>query len=122
MFIYESEKDIFEKNQTHYWLTQGDSCGIISTPKDSEGNIISPSLISFVKFKLFDPCTKKVVYEKIMGLYDTNKYLLNFLSSESKDVAVGKYNYEIEYSLTDGGVNTPNQWKFDIMPQAVSEE
>ena len=119
MFVYEVEKDYFDKNQTHYWLTQGDSCGIISTPKDSEGNIIDPSQISFVKFKLIEPCTNKIVFEKAMGLYSTNKYLLTLLSSESSELEVGKYNYEIEYTLSDGGVNTPNQWKFEIKPQGV---
>ena len=121
MFIYEKETDRYEKVQTHYWLTQGDSCGIVSTPKDSEGNIISPSQISLVKFKLVDPCTSKVIYEKQMGIYSTNKYLLNILSSESTEFPVGKYFYEIEYTLADGGVNTPNQWKFEIIPQGLEE-
>ena len=121
MFVYEIEKDLFDKNQTHYWLTQGDSCGIISTPKDTEGNVIEPSRISLVKFKLVEPCTNKIIFEKEMTPYDTDKYLFNFLSSESRDIELGKYNYEVEYTLVDGGVNTPNQWKFDIIPQGVTE-
>jgi hypothetical protein len=121
MFHYEVEKDFFDKNQTHYWLTQGDSCAIISTPKDSEGNIISPSQISLVKFKIVEECSNKILFEKQMPLYSTNKYMFSFLPSESAELEIGRYNYEIEYTLSDGGVNTPNQWKFEIIPQGVTE-
>ena len=119
MFISKVEEDRYGKSQTHYWLTQGDSCGIISTPKDSEGNIISPSLISGVKFKIVSPCSNSIVFEKEMTVYDSTKYLFSLLSTECAQIDVGKYNYEIEYTLLDGGVNTPNQWKFEITPQGV---
>ena len=54
-----------------------------------------------------------------MPLYDNNKYMLNFMPDESATLEVGRYNYEIEYTLFDGGVNTPNQWRFDIIAQGV---
>ena len=119
MFIYENETDRYDKPQTHYWLTQGDSCGIIATPKDEDGNIILPSLISKVKFKLVECCSSRIIFQKDMPLYDHNKYMLNFLSTESADIPVGRYNYEIEYTMVDGGAYTPNQWKFEITPQGV---
>lgn len=119
MFIHKTEKDFFGNNQTHYWLTQGDSCAIISTPKDSSGTVVDPSLINFVKFKILNSDTKKIVYAKTMGVYSTNKYMLNFTSTESAAIPVGRYDYEIEYTLEDGGVNTVHQWKWDIIPQGV---
>lgn len=119
MFIYKVEEDRYGKSQTHYWLTQGDSCGIISTPKDDTGTTVLPSLITEVKFKISDPCCNKILFEKVMPLYDNNKYILNLLPSESANLEVGKYNYEIEYTLVDGGINTPNQWRFDIIQQGT---
>lgn len=119
MFIYETEEDRYGKNQVHYRLTQGDTCGIISTPKDEEGNIVDPALIAGVKFKLYkNDETRECVFEKGMTVYDTNKYLFKMTSAENK-LPLGRYKYEIEYTFADGDVNTPNQFYFDIIEQAV---
>jgi len=119
MFIYEQEEDKYGKPQVHYWLTQGDTCGIISTPKDEEGNIVDPSLIGEVKFKLYrNDSTRECIFEKTMTRYETNKYLFKLLSVENT-FDLGKYKYEIEYTFLDGDVNTPNQWYFEIIEQAV---
>lgn len=119
MFIYETEEDKYGKQQVHYWLTQGDTCGIISTPKNDDGTIVDPALIDVVKFKLYkNDSSKECIFQKEMGLYDTNKYLFKMTSSENV-FDLGKYKYEIEYTFIDGDVNTPNQWYFEIIEQAV---
>lgn len=119
MFIYQTEEDKYGKSQVHYWLTQGDTCGIISTPKNEDGTIVDPALISVVKFKLYkNDNTRECVFQKNMTITQTNKYLFKFLSSENT-LPLGKYKYEIEYTFDDGDVNTPNQWYFEIIEQAV---
>lgn len=118
MFIKKQEKDKLGKNQVRFYVTQGDTCGIISTPKDKDGNVVDPALISIVKFKLYeDDDARTTIFEKELNLYDTNKYIFKLLSEENT-FDVGRYKYEIEYTFIDGDVNTPNQWYFEVTEQA----
>ena len=123
MFLNITEKDKYGINQKHYTLTQGDSCAIVSTPKDSEGEIVSVELISKCMFRIMDEecLLYKIIFEKEMTLYDTYKFIFNFLKAESELIPVGKHFYEIEYAFVDGGLNTTNLWKFDIIKQGIEE-
>jgi hypothetical protein len=120
MFIHKIEQDKYGKSQTHYWLTQGDSCGILSTPKDSSGNQVDLALIASCKFKLYDIDTLEVKYEKEMTAYNATQYLFK-MRSEENVFDLGKYKYEIEYTFVDGDVNTTNQWYFEIIEQSIGE-
>lgn len=119
MFTHNVESDKYGKKQVRYFLTQGDSCGIISTPKDSQGQAIDVSLIYKVLFKIYNnDDTHTCIFHKEMTLYDDTKYLFRLTSAENT-FALGRYKYEIEYTFTDGSVNTPNQWYFEITEQAI---
>lgn len=121
MFAHENEIDRFGKTQTRYWLTQGDSFGIIARPIDAEGNVVDSSLIQKVMFKLVRPEDHIIIFQKAFESYNEGKFILRGLSSETSDIPVRQYNYEIEYTFTDGSVNTPNQWRFCIIPQGKEE-
>lgn len=118
MFVAKVEKDKYGLNQTHFYLTQGDSCGIISTPRNEDGSLTPKSYISGCKFKLMDE-EYNILFQKDLSEYSDGKYLLRLTEDETKGFEVGGYLYEIEYTLFDGGINTPNQWKWDITPQGV---
>lgn len=115
MFIHTIETDEYGKDQTKYWLTQGDSCGILSKPIDEDGSLIPYTDIAKCLFKIM---TKKfvIIFEKEMTLQN-DKYLFYFTPEESATLDIGTYRYEIEYTLTGGGVNTTNSYFFNIIEQ-----
>lgn len=121
MFIFEKEEDMFGKPQVHYWLTQGDSCSIQSTPYDDKGEIVDPTLIAAVKFKIYNTKTRIIVFEKQMTVFDSNSYLLEMTAEESAAIPLGDYRYEIEYTFTGGAVQTPNQYDFTITEQGIEQ-
>lgn len=118
MFANKVEVDDFGKNQKRYFLTQGDSCSIISVPKDDEGRTVDFTLISQCKFKIMDKKTFYIEFEKVMPLeQNVGGYIFNFLATESVALKPAVHRYEIEYTLEDGGVNTTNSYFFEILPQ-----
>ena len=116
MFKAIKELDKFKNYQTHYYLTQGDSCVITSTPMRN-GEIVK-SGIEECKFKFADSS-----YEQIFSIVMTpdtsgnGTYVAKITTSYTHNRAPGQYFYEIEYKMTDGSIQTPNSWKFDILPQ-----
>ena len=121
MFRSVKTQDSYGNKQTHYYLTQGDSCKITSTPyKDG---VVLTSGISNCYFKL---ATLNYVaikdFEKIKMEKSTQGdfYELKLSGAQTEKLEPGQYRYEIEYELTDG-VATTNAWKFDILPQIKSQ-
>ena len=118
MFKAVIEQDGYGNKQTHYYLTQGDSCKINSTPYQN-GEVITTGISQCV-FKLATSNYISVEgFEEVSMTkqIDGNAYELIFASGLSEKLAPGQYLYEIEYKLNDGGVATPHSWKFDILPQ-----
>ena len=117
MFKAEKETDKFGNVQTHYYLTQGDSCTITSTPYKN-GEMVDVSEITGCKFKLATLEYKKE-FEKELSL-SGDHFVLKLTHEDTKNLLVNQHLYEIEYTMTDGDVQTPHSWKFDILNQ-ISE-
>ena len=114
MFKSVKETDKYGNEQTHYYLTQGDSCTITSTPY-KDGEMVDVSEVSECKFKL-----ASLDYNKEFGkdLYlSGDHFVLKLTHEDTKDWAVGQHIYEIEYLMKDDDVQTPHSWKFDIVNQ-----
>ena len=111
MFKSVKEQDSYKNTQTHYYLTQGDSCTITATPyKNGE---LTP--VDGCKFKLATSDYKSV-FEKDMVSGENNSWILTLSSDESALLNAGSYIYEIEYSIGND-YYTPHSWKFDIIKQ-----
>ena len=57
-------------------------------------------------------------FRKEMQLED-DKFVLRLTSEETSKFTIDTHLYEIEYTLVGGAINTPNQWKFDILDQII---
>lgn len=120
MFRSVIEEDKYGNSQVKFYLTQGDSCGILSKPKDESGEAVDPLLIRRVTFKFMDS-SYNVLFQKNLSLQENGVYLLRLLPEETSNFSVGDSKYEIEYELNDGGINTTNSWKFIIVQQGVEQ-
>ena len=114
MFKSTTETDKYGNSQKHYYLTQGDSCTITSTPYKN-GEIVNVSEIQKCLFKL---ATSEYVreFEKELSL-SGDHFVLKLTHDDTKDWDVTQHLYEIEYTMKDGDVQTPHSWKFDIVNQ-----
>lgn len=110
------ETDKLEFNQAHFYLTQGDSATIYSYPK-KDGELIDFELIEKCLFKLSNSDYKEIFTKELIK--DTDKFILELTHEDTTSIPVDTYIYEIEYTFVDGTVNTPNQWKFDILEQII---
>ena len=120
MFKAIKEIDEFNQEQTHYYLTQGDSCKITSTPK-IDGVIVPISKINKCVFKIANLSRKLVKEIELQPNTESNFYVLSITSDISETLLPTQYVYEIEYKMLDGDVHTPNAWKFDILKQITAE-
>ena len=111
MFKSTKEQDGYKNTQTHYYLTKGDSCTITATPYRNGTSVASS--VSQCMFKLGNSAYK--LEKEIEMTKSGESFVLNLTSAISATLAVGQYNYEIEYTMTDGSVQTPHAWKFDII-------
>lgn len=116
MFKWEETTDSYGQEQTEYWLTQGDSCAIFYTP-NSAGEPISDDLISKIVFKIGDSDYNLIFEKELEFQEEQGKYLLLLTSEETSQLAVDSYKYEIEYTFTDGDVQTTNQSNWHITQQ-----
>lgn len=116
MFKAVVEKDKYGRNQTRYYLTQGDSCVIYATPY-KDGQSLPLDQVEKCIFKLSDSDYKQE-FTKELSVFDGH-FRLALTSEETKNFAVDTHIYEFEYTLVGGAVQTPNQWKFDIVDQIV---
>lgn len=116
MFKSVKETDKYERAQTRYYLTQGDSATIRSTPY-KDGEKLSVANVEKCIFKLSDSDYNEE-FRKEMVL-EGDKFVLRLTSDETGKFSIDTHIYEIEYTLVGGTVNTPNQWKFDIIDQIV---
>lgn len=110
------ENDKYGKSQTRYYLTQGDSCTIYTTPY-KDGERLSVDLVIKCVFKLSNDEYKQE-FEKELEL-DGDKFVLKLTHEETSGFDIATHIYEIEYTLAGGEVQTPHQWKFDIINQIV---
>lgn len=120
MFKSVKEQDSLGNKQTHYYLTQGDTCKITSTPY-KDGEVLTTGVSQCV-FKLATPNYIAVKnFEEVAMTKVGNTYELNISDTQSASLTPGQYLYEIEYKMTDNSVATPHSWKFDILPQIKKE-
>ena len=118
MFKAIKEIDEFNQEQVHYYLTQGDSCKITSTPY-IDGEQVDSSLIEKCVFKIAN-LSKKLVKE-IELEENSGVWVLKITSKISQELLPTQYVYEIEYRMKNKDVHTPNSWKFDIIKQITAE-
>ena len=125
MFTWKVEEDKYENQQIKYYLTQGDSCGLLFRPINPDtGEVIPRASIQQIVFKLYkNDNTRECIFHKAFA-YDTqadNGQWLFYMLPAENTFEVNKYKYEIEVTLNGGFVNTPNQWYFIITEQAVCD-
>ena len=108
------EKDKYGRNQTRYYLTQGDSCTIYARPYKN-GALLPVENVEKCIFKLSDGDYKQEFTKELV--LEDDKFVLRLGTEETSLFAVDTHYYEIEYTLVGGEVQTPNQWKFDIVDQ-----
>ena len=114
MFKAIKEQGRFKEQQTHYYLTQGDSCTITSTPyKDNQAVTTG---ISKCTFKLANGLYEQVLAKEVTTATN-GVYIFNFEKADTENLTPGQYYYEIEYTMTNNSVQTPNSWKFDILQE-----
>lgn len=116
MFKAIKETDKYGKQQTHYYLTQGDTCTIYARPIQ-KGELVPVENVERCVFKISDASYTQE-FEKDCFLRD-GKFVLKLTHEESKSLEVASHIYEFEYTLVGGDVATPNQWKFDIVDQII---
>ena len=117
MLYSETVNTKYGGQQLNFYLTQGDTADFTAVPKLSDGTMLDLSLISKCMFKLSDENYQEV-FSKEFEKTDTS-FHVRLTSEETTTIAVGEYIYEVEYTFTDGTVNTPNQSNFEILDQIV---
>lgn len=103
--------------QVNFYLTQGDTADFTAVPKKSDGSLVNFSDIAKCLFKLSDDNYKQIFVKEFTQ--EEDGYHIRLESEETTQIPVGDYIYEIEYTFTDGTVNTPNQSSFSILDQIV---
>jgi hypothetical protein len=111
MFKAVKEQDSYKNSQTRYYLTKGDSCTITATPYKNGASVANS--VSKCMFKLGNSAYK--LEKEVEMTKSGESFVLNLTSAISATLTVGQYNYEIEYTMADGSVQTPHAWKFDII-------
>ena len=114
MFKAVIETDRYSRSQTHYYLTQGDSCTIYSTPY-KDGEKLSIDAVEKCIFKLSNQDYQQEFEKELIAEQD--KFVLRLTHDETTNFSIDTHIYEIEYTLVGGAVQTPNQWRFDIVDQ-----
>ena len=106
--------------QLNFYLTQGDTADFTAVPKMSDGSTVDLSLISKCMFKLSDENYQEI-FSKEFEKTD-NGFQVRLTSEETASIPVNEYIYEVEYTFTDGTVNTPNQSNFEILDQIIGTQ
>lgn len=117
MLYSETVSTRYGGQQINFYLTQGDTADFTATPRMSDGTMLDLSLISKCMFKLSDENYQEV-FSKEFEKTDTG-FQVRLESAETTSIPVGEYIYEVEYTFTDGTVNTPNQSNFEILDQII---
>ena len=106
--------DKYGRKQTNYILTQGDSCTIYARPY-KDGALLPVDQVVKCVFKLSDSDYKQEFSKDLV--LEGDKFVLRLGTEETSLFVVDKHIYEIEYTLTGGEVQTPNQGEFEIIDQ-----
>lgn len=114
MFFSETTTDKYGNSQKKFYLTQGDTATFKSTPKKN-GELINFDLIEKCMFKISDSDYTEIFSKEFTK--DTDVFTVTLESEETATLSVDKLIYEIEYTFTDGTVNTPNQGVLEILDQ-----
>ena len=112
MFKAVKEADDYGNKQTHYYLTQGDSCTITATPYR---NGVIDDTVTSCSFKLATSDYKQVK-EIVVTTANSGSFTINLSSDDTAKLNAGSYIYEIEYKVGNE-TQTPHSWKFDILKQ-----
>lgn len=119
MFKSREETDKRGCKQLYYYLTQGDSCTIYATPKNNNGDKLPISDFQKCVFKLSNIDYEQEFIKELTTLGDD--FVLRLTAEETQNFSIDVHMYEFEYTLTSGEVQTPNQYKFEILPQIVKK-
>nr|DAK86197.1 MAG TPA: hypothetical protein [Caudoviricetes sp.] len=118
MLYSENTTTKYGGKQIKFYLTQGDTANFTAVPKKSDGSTVDLSIIEKCMFKLSDDAYKEV-FQKEFTKNENGFFEIRLESEETAKIPVGDYIYEIEYTFTDGTVNTPNQSQFSILDQII---
>lgn len=118
MFKSEIVTDKYGNQQTNFILTQGDTATIKSRPTRNK-EPISLDLIDKCIFKLSGSDYIEIFSKEFDKGED--RYSVTLETEETSILPVDKLIYEVEYTFTDGTVNTPNKGTFEITDQIVKK-
>lgn len=114
MFFSEITTDKYGISHKDFYLTQGDTATIKSTPTQN-GVPIDFDLIDKCLFKISDEDYKELLNKQFTR--EENDYSVTLESEDTYELPVEPLIYEVEYTFVDGTVNTPNNGKFEILDQ-----
>lgn len=116
MFKSEIVTDKYGNPQTNFILTQGDTATIKSRPTKNK-ELIKFDLVEKCMFKLSDSDYSEILAKEFTRGGEI--YSVTLESEETTLLPVDKLIYEVEYTFTDGTVNTPNKGVFEITDQII---
>lgn len=116
MFFSKTLTDKYGNTQKIFYLTQGDTATFKSTPTKN-GELINFDLIEKCVFKISDSDYIEIMQKEFTP--EENVFSVTLSSEDTQSLPVDKLIYEIEYTFTDGTVNTPNQGTLEILNQVV---
>lgn len=116
MFKSEIVTDKYGNLQTNFILTQGDTATIKSRPTKNK-ELINFDLVEKCMFKLSDSDYTEILAKEFIRGED--RYSVTLETEETTLLPVDKLIYEVEYTFTDGTVNTPNKGVFEVTDQIV---
>ena len=114
MFFSKQVTDKYGNKQVEFYLTQGDTATFKSTPIKN-GELIDFSNILKCVFKVSDRDYNEIFSKDFTN--DIENFSVTLESSDTSKFPIDTLIYEVEYTFTDGVVNTPNQGKLNILDQ-----
>lgn len=118
--MYYEDCKIGDKSKRNYTVIAGDTFPASITIKQN-GEILHPSLVTSLKFKLADENFEKKYSQDFEYNEVDEKWFLNLPSSVTATLGDGTYIYEYELTLLDGYVTTIMQAKFKIKKEIRGE-
>lgn len=109
------------KKVKQYYLTQGDTFQNQLDVLNKDGEIISPSLIKKVEFKLSNIDYKYEFSQEYEFNEEIGKWEITIPTEKTSEFAIDTHIYEYQITYVNGVVSTPVQAKFIVTDQIKGE-
>ena len=115
-FWSEIEEDKYGNPQKNFFLTQGDTMYLESTPTN-KGVLVDFSDISKCVLNILNSEYKIIFSQEFVN--DTDRFVVKVSTEDTTAFPLGKLRYEVEYTFVDGTVATPNQGLLTVLNQGT---